>query len=169
VLLHLHCDPQDPASRTPEYHYDLRADIAHLKLDGRVRLSEGMSIGTGLPLERLAAIYQAADVHLLSSWGEGFGLPTLQSAAAGVVPLACDYTASHELVLGHGEPLPVRTFIPDQFGLRRALIDIDQAVERLEALYNDRAALRAKSRAAVQFAAAYDWEKLSPVARAAPA
>jgi glycosyltransferase involved in cell wall biosynthesis len=162
VLLHLHCDPNDPAAQTPEYAYDLRADIALLGLTDAVRLTAGMTIDAGLPLDRLAALYQAADVHLLASWGEGFGLPTLQAAATGVVPLASDYTASRELVLGHGEPIRVRAFVPDQFGLRRALIDVDDAVQRLEALYRDRHALAVKARNARRFAEAYEWGRVVP-------
>jgi len=162
VLLHLHCDPDDPAAQSPEYHYDLRADIAFLGLTNKVSLTKGMSIGAGLALDRLAAIYQAADVHLLASWGEGFGLPTLQAASAGAVPMASDYTASRELVLGHGEPIRVRHFLPDQFGLRRALIDPDDAVTRLERLYADREMLAAKSHAARRFAELYDWGRVVP-------
>ncbi len=158
ALLHLHCDPADPASRAPEYYYDLRADIAFLGLGGQVRLTEGMSIEAGLTLERLAGIYQAADVHLLSSWGEGFGLPTLQAAAAGVVPMASDYTASRELCLGHGEPVTVKHYLTDQFGIRRALIDVEDAVRRLDRLYADRALLAEKSAAARRFAQGYDWQ-----------
>jgi glycosyltransferase involved in cell wall biosynthesis len=86
VLLHLHCDPQDPIARSPYYTYDLRSDIDFLGLSTKVRITAGFSITAGLSLPQLAAIYQAADVHLLASSGEGFGLPTLQAAAAGVVP-----------------------------------------------------------------------------------
>lgn len=162
VLLHLHCDPHDPAARSPEYYYDLLSDIEFLGLAPKVRITQGMSIASGVTLPQLAAIYQAADVHLLASWGEGFGLPTLQAAASGVVPLASDYTASRELVLGHGEAIRVRHFLCDQFGLRRALIDIDDAVSKLERLYADRELLQAKSEAAWRFAAAYDWAKVVP-------
>ena len=162
VLLHLHCDPDDPAASTPEYFYDLRADIAHLGLGDKVRTTRGMSIGTGLTLAELSAIYQAADVHLLASLGEGFGLPTLQAASAGVVPLASDYTASRELVLGHGEAIRVSHWLEDQFGLRRALIDVDDAVAALERLYGDAELLAAKSRASRSFAEPYDWARIVP-------
>jgi glycosyltransferase involved in cell wall biosynthesis len=162
VVMHLHCDPADPAARTAEYHYDVAADVALLGLDDRVRFTEGMSIEGGVPIEDLAAIYQAADVHLLASWGEGFGLPTLQAAAAGVVPMAADYTASRELVSGHGEPIRIAAYVPDQFGLRRALVDIGDAVSRLDRLYNDRDLLAAKSAASRRFAQAYDWSHLLP-------
>jgi len=161
VLLHLHCDPDDPAARTPEYHYALRQDIAFLDLEDKVRLSAGMQIGRGLDLTDLAAIYQAADIHLLASWGEGFGLPTLQAASAGVAPMASDYTASRELVLGHGVPIRVQHFLTDQFGIRRALIDIDDAVNLLDRFYKDRVLLSEMSRAARRFAEEYDWEPIT--------
>ncbi len=162
ALLHLHCDPNDPAARTPEYFYDLRSDIAFLDLEDKVRVTAGMKIAEGLSLARLAAIYQAADIHLLASLGEGFGLPTLQAASAGVVPMASDYTASRELTLGHGKAISVEHYLQDQFGLRRALIDIDDAVAKLERLYRDRESLRAKSEAARRFAEGYDWARITP-------
>ena len=121
------------------YCYDLQADVDFLAKDGRVRITPGMSINQGIPVEDLARLYQAADVHLLASWGEGFGLPTLQAAAAGVVPVAVDYAANRELVLDHGEAVPARHFLPGDFGIRAALIDIDATVARLETLYADRA------------------------------
>jgi hypothetical protein len=163
VLLHLHCDPDDSVARTPYYFYDVRSDIAFLNLTSKVRLTPGMSLSTGgLPITQLAQIYQAADVHLLASWGEGFGIPTLQAAASGVVPLASDYTASRELVLGHGEAIGVRHFLSDEFGHRHALIDIDDAIKKLERLYRERELLAAKAQRARCFAEAYDYERLIP-------
>jgi glycosyltransferase involved in cell wall biosynthesis len=162
VILHLHCDPNDTYTHTLEFHYDLQSDITFLNLTGKVCLTKGMSSSKGIPLEQLVQIYQAADVHLLASWGEGFGLPTLQAAATGVVPLASDYTASQELVTGHGEAIRIHQCLLDQFGLRRALIDIDDAVSKLERLYRDRQLLASKAQRAREFALPYDWEHLLP-------
>ena len=53
VVLHLHCDPDDPASRSPEYCYDLRADIELLGIRDLVRITPGMAIGSGIPLGEL--------------------------------------------------------------------------------------------------------------------
>jgi len=162
VILRLHCDPNDICTRSPECHYDLRSDIAFLNLTEKVSLTKGISTLKGIPLEQLAQIYQAADVHLLASWGEGFGLPTLQAAATGVVPLALDYTASQELVTGHGEAIRARQCLLDRFGLRRGLIDIDDAVSKLERLYQDRQLLASKAQLAREFALPYNWEYLLP-------
>ena len=162
VILHLHCDPDDPYACSPNYYYDLRSDIAFLNLTEKVSLTKDMSVFTGLSLEQLAQVYQAADVHLLASFGEGFGMPTLQAAATGVVPLAPDYTASQELVQGHGEAVSISHFLLNQFGQRYALIDIDDAVSKLEKLYRDRELLARKSQMAREFALFYDWKCILP-------
>ncbi len=162
VILHLHCDPDDPYACSPNYYYDLRSDIAFLNLTEKVSLTKDMSVFTGLSLEQLARLYQAADVHLLASFGEGFGMPTLQAAATGVVPLAPDYTASQELVTGHGEAIRISHFLLNQFGQRYALIDIDDAVSKLEKLYRDRELLACKAQMAREFALSYDWECILP-------
>ncbi len=162
VILHLHCDPDDPFARRSEYSYDLRSDIAFLNLTEKVRLTKDTSISTGLLLEQLAKIYQAADVHLLASWGEGFGLSTLQAAATGVVPLAPDCTACQELIGNHGEGISICHCLLDEFGLRRGLIDIEDTVSKLEKLYQDRELLTSKAQSAREFALSYDWEYILP-------
>ncbi len=162
AILHLHCDPDDPFAHRSEYSYDLRSDIAFLNLTEKVRLTKDMSISTELPLEQLAKIYQAADVHLLASWGEGFGLSTLQAAATGVVPLAPDCTACQELIGNHGEAISIRHCLLDELGLRRGLIDIEDAVSKLEKLYQDRELLASKAQKSREFALSYDWARIVP-------
>lgn len=160
ALLHLHTDPDDEFARSEYYCYDLRADIRHLGIDHQVRFTPGfrMKGGAGVPLATLAAYYQAADVHLLASSGEGFGLPTLQACAAGAAPMASAYSASHELVEGHGATLAVSEWAETEFGIRRALIDVDDTAAKLQQYYDDRTLLRQHSQAARAFALAYDWD-----------
>ncbi|TMC40388.1 MAG: glycosyltransferase family 4 protein, partial [Chloroflexi bacterium] len=162
ALLHLHCDPNDPAAEVSRYSYRIDADVRALGLSGRVRFTPGFGIRHGLPLADLVNVYRAADLHLLVSTGEGFGLPTLQAAACGVVPIAPDYSANPELVEGHGATIRVRQFVPDEFGIARAFVDVDDAVACLEAFYRDRTQLRASSLRARQFAESYDWSKVLP-------
>jgi FkbM family methyltransferase len=160
VRLHLHCDPYDPAARSNDYCYNVLWDVELLGLGDKVMFTRGMSICRGLSLVRLAALYQAADVHLLTSCAEGFGMPTLQAAAAGAVPLAPDYAANRELVRGHGEVIRVQRFVRNEAGWRYALVDIDDAVLKLERLYRNRTLLESKAQAARDFAESYDWKKV---------
>ena len=162
ALLHLHTDPEDEFTRSGIYSYNVRADLRHLGIESQVRFTPGMKVkrGGGVPLSQLAAYYRAADIHLLASSGEGFGLPTLQAAAAGAVPLAGDYSASRELVKGHGEAIAITEWSENEFGIRRALIDVDDAVAKLAMFYDDRDLLAERSRQSAQFALAYDWNKV---------
>jgi glycosyltransferase involved in cell wall biosynthesis len=159
ALLHLHTDADDEFTRSVLNSYDIREDIRHLGLEAKVRFTPGfvMKHDGGLPLEDLAAYYQAADVHLLASSGEGFGLPTLQAAAAGAVPMASAYSASQELTEGHGEALPIADWTQTEFGIRRALIDVEHSAAVLTRYYDDREMLRERSLRSRQFAESYSW------------
>ena len=163
AVLHLHTDPDDEFARSRTYAYDLRADLRHLGLADRVRLTRGftMAPGGGLPLAELAAYYQAADVHLLASSGEGFGLPTLQAAAAGAVPLAAAYSASDELVAGHGTAIRVADWTRTEFGVLRAMIDVDDAAAALARYHDDPALLAERAARSRAFAAGYGWDAVT--------
>jgi glycosyltransferase involved in cell wall biosynthesis len=162
AVLHLHTDPDDEFAASRFYSYDVRADVAQLGLDGKVRFTPGFAMrqSEGLPIEELARYYQAADVHLLASSGEGFGLPSLQAAAAGAVPMASAYSASRELVEGHGEAIEVADWGETEFGIRRALIDVDDAVAKLAHLYEDRDELRRRSERSREFSLGYGWDEV---------
>jgi glycosyltransferase involved in cell wall biosynthesis len=162
AVLHLHTDTDDEFASSAYYAYDVRADVAQLGLDGKVRFTPGFAMrsGQGVPIAELARYYQAADVHLLASSGEGFGLPSLQAAAAGAVPLACAYSASRELVEGHGDAIAVADWGETEFGIRRALIDVDDAVAKLGRLYDDRDELRRRSERSREFAEGLGWDDI---------
>jgi glycosyltransferase involved in cell wall biosynthesis len=163
VMVHLHCDPRDPAASSDLYRYRLLNDLEQARLLDRVRFSAGFEMRPdgGVAMSDLARLYAAADAHLLCSWGEGFGLPTLQAASAGVVPLAVDATASRELVTGHGVPLPAESTMLDEFGLERYLLSREAAVAGLLALHDDPALLAELGRRARAFALDYDWETVT--------
>lgn len=163
VILHIHADPHDDAARSDLYSYRLNADVAAVGLRSQVRFTKNFTMTSlgGVPAEELASIYQAADVHLLCSWGEGFGLPNLQAAAAGVVPIAVAYAASEELVAGHGFAVPAESTVTDEFGLCRCLIDRAATVDALERLYLDRVELRERAAQSRRFALGYGWDDVS--------
>lgn len=163
ILLHLHCDPRDPAADSELYSYSLLHDLEVFGLLGRVRFTAGfeMRAGGGVTMPELGRLYQAADVHLLSSYGEGFGLPTLQAAAAGVVPLAAAASASRELVEGHGVPVPVESTMRDEFGMVRTLLSREAAASSIVALYEDPALLADRSARSREFALGYGWDDVA--------
>jgi glycosyltransferase involved in cell wall biosynthesis len=160
-LLHLRTDPEDPFFQRGLYSYDVRADIRYFGIESKVHFTPlPADRHCGLPLVELATYYQAADVHILASGGEGFGLPTLQAAAAGAVPMACAYSASWELTMGHGEPLVVEGWARTEVGIRRAVISVEQTVETLRRYYGNTELLRSRSKQGRVFAEQYQWDHI---------
>jgi glycosyltransferase involved in cell wall biosynthesis len=162
AILHLHCDPDDPSTQEPRYSYRIREDVRALGLDDRVRFTGGFSVRNGLSLESLVRLYQAADLHALVSHGEGFGLPTLQASACGVVPVAPAYSANVELLGEHGVGIRVADFVCDEFGIGRAFVDLDDAIEVITSLAADPHSLAQRRERARQFAVRYDWNAVIP-------
>ena len=131
VRVHFHCQAIDMAGvnltqmlgREPE-------------LKDRFFFSDAMNTYKGWPENDLVALYNAADVFLSTSWGEGFGLTLAEAAACGVPVLAQNVSAIPEVVGPGGyllEPLQEVT-VPS--GEDQWLPDVAAFEEGLERLYN---------------------------------
>ena len=66
----------------------------------RVRYPPPAIFHLGWPAENVANLYQAFDVLLSPSMGEGFGVPILEAQACGVPVIASDHSAMTELARG---------------------------------------------------------------------
>jgi glycosyltransferase involved in cell wall biosynthesis len=157
IVFHLHTNVV-PEEDRDVYDYNLRADIRHLGLERNITLP---SKPIPWPANELAEIYAAADVHLLTSYGEGFGLPTLQAASAGVVPLACLHSANTELVGQHGFAIASEASTQDEFGIVRHFIDRRNAAAAIGRLATNKDLLDELSAAARKFAFEYTWDRMA--------
>lgn len=106
----------------------------------------------------MVKLYNAADVLLFCTGGEGFGLPLIEAQACGIPVVTTDYAAAPELV---GAGLTVRAddyVIINTPGVRRALTSIDGMAEALTRIMNsdgERLARRGR-----RFAERYSWENV---------
>ena len=93
LYLHTMQDPQ---------HHDginLKRLVGQLGLENKVFFPDAYNITEGLyPPKYLNTLYNAADVFLLPSCGEGFGIPVIEAQAAGCPVIVNDFTAQGELV-----------------------------------------------------------------------
>ncbi|HEY3434431.1 MAG TPA: glycosyltransferase family 4 protein, partial [Solirubrobacterales bacterium] len=94
VTMVLHCRPVDPEGR------DLRQEVARMPEDlrERVKFTGAHDTFRGLPPEGLAALYNAADIYVSTTGGEGFGLTLAEAAACGVPVVATGWAAEVEVI-----------------------------------------------------------------------
>jgi glycosyltransferase involved in cell wall biosynthesis len=163
VDLVLHCDPRDPEG------IDLNQEIMRMPegLRERVRFTQMHDTFQGLPEAELCALYNAADLYMSTTGGEGFGLTLAESLACGVPVIATGWAAEVE-VIGPGGVLippltdsygdPVRYH--SKFGMDWAAPDprafVEPALELL-ARPSRRRALGAEGRAHVQ--RSFNWDE----------
>jgi glycosyltransferase involved in cell wall biosynthesis len=110
----------------------------------------------GMTQEMLAGIYTQMDVLLATSYGEGFGIPTVEAAACGLPVVVSNFAASPELVgdgwVVSGQPL----YDPAQHSFW-TVPSVPEIFTALEEAYKRG---KGKSAKAIEFAQAFDHEKV---------
>ena len=157
VHLYLHMNPCDVG-------YDLVTLLRRYQLDGRADVTgPNFSLDQALDDEQLNRLYNLFDVTVLPSTGEGFGLPIIESLAAGVPVVATDYSACPELVRGRGELVKVITTVTMGVNLiEHAVIDGEDLAGRIEKLYRDPGLVMHYATAGRAFAQTLSWDVLIP-------
>jgi glycosyltransferase involved in cell wall biosynthesis len=126
---------------------------------GRLRFPHDKAWHIGMPARTVAALYQAMDVLLMPSMGEGFGIPLLEAQACGVPVITSDHSAMTEIgTVGWqvgGDPW--WDALQDSFFI---VPSIDGIVAALEAAYAARGDESIRN-AAAEFAAAYDADTVA--------
>jgi glycosyltransferase involved in cell wall biosynthesis len=100
----------------------------------RVRYPHPRHFRNGIPDTALAAMYSSASAHLLTSMGEGFGIPVVEGQACGTPAIVSDFSAQPELLGPHGKRVKVQRVwdeyqasffgIPNVEGIKAALQEL---------------------------------------------
>lgn len=151
--VHFHCRPVAADS------YNLHA-VAFNDEDIRDRLTftPDLSGYFGLDANLLATLYNAADVFVSTSWGEGFGLTILEAMACGTPVVAQDCSAITEVVGDAGILVPPGPSISTPMGQDMHLPDINAFTQAIERLYLGHGSRRKLAEAAVAQAAKFSWD-----------
>lgn len=103
AVLLLHLDMDDPAQPV----FQIRELVKKYNLENRV-VATGMKAHQGFPKEKMKEVYNLMDCFLLTTSGEGFGIPIIEAMACGVPVVATDYTTTPELVLQNNAGLGIK-------------------------------------------------------------
>jgi len=101
--------------------------------------------------EELDLLYNACDLGLNTSMGEGWGLVSFEHAAAGAPQVVPRHSACAELWEGSAEMVePARRFVPRFSPLRLAELDATDVARALDAVYRDPARQRRLAEAGLE-------------------
>lgn len=112
--------------------------LASCGVDGsRVRYPNPIQMRNGIPQEAIARMFSAADCHLLTSMGEGFGIPAVESQACGTPVIVSDFSAQPELVGKHGYKIPSQRVWDEFQGSFFAIPNVAAIVKALQETYEE--------------------------------
>lgn len=162
AFLYLHTDPRDKEG------WDIQFLRSKLGLNGKVGLSienpytpfRMLSFMQGITDVNLNRVYNMAHMHALATAGEGFGIPVLESASAGLPNIATDCSTMPELIADHGELVKVKEWETGSAGVMRALWDMDDACSKFIKLTDDPVLRDKYSIKARKHAETYDWKHI---------
>lgn len=102
VDLVLHCRPMDPEG------IDLQGEIMRMPEDlrERVKFTNLHDTFKGLSVEGLNVLYNAADIYMTTTGGEGFGLTLAEAMSCGVPVVSTGWAAEIEVVGDGGILIP---------------------------------------------------------------
>ncbi len=166
ALLYLHTDPMGNIPETGGHggiDIPLMMKTLQLDADPSIKLADTFRYRTqSIPSQELAQVAAAADVLVLPSKGEGFGVPIIEFAACGTPAIVTNFGSMAELAsqMG-GQLLPFEL----DWGWQNAMtakVLIPAIVESLEKAYAERGTGAAAGRrtAAIMGAQAYNIDRV---------
>ena len=151
AILYIHTD----ASSQHGWNLMALGQMLGIPIDN-MAFPDPLSYRYGMTQEMLAGIYSSYDVMLAPSYGEGFGVPTIEAQACGVPVIVSNFAASPELVgdgwVVSGQPL----YDPAQ----HSFFTVPSVPEIFAALEEAYKRGKGKSDKAIEFASAFDHEKV---------
>jgi glycosyltransferase involved in cell wall biosynthesis len=154
-VLYLHTDPINPAG----WNLVKLLEACGLGKDA-VIFPDQVSYKYGIPQKHLAAYYTGMDVMLATSYGEGFGIPTIEAQACGTKVIGSNWGATPDLL---GEDSWLVEGQPQWDSGQDAWWQIPNVPSIVKALEESYAIGKGRSQASIDFAKQFDvdtvWDK----------
>jgi glycosyltransferase involved in cell wall biosynthesis len=111
----------------------------------------------------LVDLYNAADLFVLPSQVEGFGLPIAEAMACGVPVMVTRYAAGWEVARPAGVGIPVIDWETHKSGTRYANVDVKEMASQILALKRNPKERAKRSALGLQRVRDFDWSHLEEV------
>jgi len=112
----------------------------------------------GVPIQALNQIYNTGDLFVLPTMGEGFGIPLLESQAAGTPILATDCSCIPELIHSPKQKIQTLEQIISNRNIQQAYADPKDLISKLNYFYNNRKVLGDIRQKGIDFAKTMTWD-----------
>lgn len=161
-LLYLHMAMKDQGWDLPEICKSMGFDISQ-----DVIFPQNFGPNQGYPKEIVNALYNVSDVVLSTTTGEGFGLSWIESMATKTPIIMPNNTAMSEFItedrgylVKSGSNDSLYTILPHDNEVLRPLVDVDDLVNKLVHVYNNREEAAQKAENAYKWVVEeMDWQK----------
>lgn len=161
-ILYLHMAMQDQGWNLKEICDNMGFDTSK-----DVIFPQNFGPNQGYPIEVVNALYNASDVVVSTTTGEGFGLSWIEAMAAKVPIIMPDNTAMVEFItedrgylVKSGANDSLYTILPHDNEILRPLVDVDDFVDKLVNIYNNREEAIQKAENAYKWIVEeMDWQK----------
>jgi glycosyltransferase involved in cell wall biosynthesis len=141
---------------------EINALIARFDLRERVHLNP---LAAGVVDDgALNLLYNACDVGMNTSMGEGWGLVSCEHGAAGAAQIVPDHSACAEIWRGRAELIPPqRRYVPEFSSLEMGEVSVDGVADALNRLYSDPQRRQRLAQAAFEAAQdpQYEWDAIA--------
>lgn len=155
VVVHFHCAMKDNMG------WDLPWLAQYYGVSDRCIFDNKLAPGFGVPTEALNQIFNAYDVHLTLTNSEGWGLPILETMAAGVPNIVTDYSAHGDWAKDTALMVRLSAKIHEtKTNHIKGIADIEHAAKQLSLLYNSDKMLREYQRKSLKLAQELDWKNV---------
>jgi D-inositol-3-phosphate glycosyltransferase len=139
----------------------VRSLVERFELKQRVYLNP---LGGALDDRELNLLYNACDVGLNTSMGEGWGLVSFEHGAAGSAQIVPRHTACAEIWSGRAEMIePVKSYTPEFSALEMSEVSVEGVAEALGSLYDHPRRRQQLAQAAYEAALnpEYSWDSVA--------
>ena len=157
----------DPTDTTGMGGWNLPQLVKEAGLEKNIAFSDATTNPLfGLSREELAMLYGIADVHVLSTGGEGFGIPTAEAMACGVPVMLPDNSTGPELVGENSERgwlVPCATnIVGPKWGINLKLVDEAALADAIQEAYDNPSLVKERGENARKWAVEnLDWELIT--------